>query len=171
MVQNPKGAPPQSPVGEPSLYGLYSQVTADRTRGDGLTLHQGRVRVGIKKNVSGTVVRCQHSCTGSGVSPLLGGSELRRCGTEGFGHGMGLGVVETSSNLNDSVKAVRDVGGGQRRLSPSVYHLVALLQPPQPRHPPPRRRSVQVHDHVVLSHQQLQAADHVAAGWSEAKGM
>lgn len=51
---------------------------SNRMRGDGLTLHQGRVRVGIKKNVSGTVVRCQHSCTGSGVSPLLGG--VQNCG-------------------------------------------------------------------------------------------
>lgn len=49
--------------------------------------------------------------------------------------------------------------------SPSVYHLVAFLQPAQAWHPPAGCCSIQVHNHIVLSYQQLQATDHVSVGW------
>lgn len=45
--------------------------------------------------------------------------------------------------------------------SPPVDHLVALFQPANAWHPPPGRGAVQVHDHVIFRHEELQAADDV----------
>lgn len=45
--------------------------------------------------------------------------------------------------------------------SPSIDHLVALLQPADAGHPPPGRGAIQVHDHVILCHQEFQTADDV----------
>lgn len=44
---------------------------------------------------------------------------------------------------------------------PSVDHLVAFLQPAEAGHSPVGGGAVQVHDHVVLRHHQLQRADHI----------
>lgn len=45
---------------------------------------------------------------------------------------------------------------------PSVDHLIAFLQPSKARHSSVGRGSIQVHNHIVLGHHQLQCADHVA---------
>lgn len=50
----------------------------------------------------------------------------------------------------------------EERQLPPVNHLVALLEPAKARHPTMRSRSIQVDDHVVLCHHQLQGADHVS---------
>lgn len=56
---------------------------------------------------------------------------------------------------------MQDDEGFQVLPEPSVDHLVALLQPAQAGHPSVGGGAVQVHDHVVLGHHQLQRANHV----------
>ena len=83
-----------------------------RTRGDGLTLCQGRFRLAVRNNsFSQRAVRQRHSCPGSGGVTVPGGvQEPYRCDTEGCGQwaqwgGLELDLVifEVFSNLRDSI--------------------------------------------------------------------
>jgi len=73
-------------------------------------MHQGRVRVGIRKHFFlKRVVRHWHGCPGSDEVTIPGGvQKSQRCGTEGHGQwawwdglGLDLGISEVFSNLND----------------------------------------------------------------------
>ena len=79
-----------------------------RTRGDGLTLCQGRFRLAVRNNsFSQRAVRQWHSCPGSGGVTVPGGvQEPWGCGTEGHAQWawwdeLGLGISVVFSNLND----------------------------------------------------------------------
>ena len=86
---------------------MDARLTGDRARGNNPKLHQGRLRLGIRKNFfSKRAVLQWHSCPGVVGSPSLGCSEPWRCGTEGCGQWArwgGLGISEAFSSLNDSM--------------------------------------------------------------------
>lgn len=70
---------------KPKVIHVYDYLRRNRTRGDGLKLHQETVRSDIKNNLLSKEQRCiDTAAPGGGGVPIHGGAqELWRCGTEG----------------------------------------------------------------------------------------
>lgn len=79
---------------------------------------------------------------------------------------MGAPSSGPAVELSGRPQAVSKAAGGNGRPSeklPPVDHVVALFQPREAGHSPARGGAIQVDDHVILSHHQLQGTDDVSA--------
>ena len=66
--------------------GLFSQVTSNKMRGNGLQLHQGRFRLDSRKNLLKEWSRIEQAAQGCGGVTIPGGVQKTcRCDTSGYG--------------------------------------------------------------------------------------